>query len=134
MRDELDEARGYTNRCQGCGQLTDMDYCSIRCKHEAQALDRMADEVEEDDDPTTHCYFCEDFVPVDARVAAHDAFDPTCDLRDRPGKCLHAAHDDCLTSAAEDADERMREDFYGSSSPQTQAEREAMAERHVHDK
>lgn len=73
------------------------------------------------------CYFCDEPVIIEDRVEAHDVYDPTCDKRDRPGSCLHAAHDACLTSAAERADERSREDFYGASSPQTDRERHLAA-------
>jgi hypothetical protein len=38
------------------------------------------------------------------------------------------AHAGCLDSAAERADERQREDFYGSSSPQTDRERRVVAQ------
>lgn len=47
------EVHGYTNRCPGCGQLTDSDFCSSRCESETHALDLLAageeDEREEAD-------------------------------------------------------------------------------------
>lgn len=85
---------------------------------------------------SSDCYFCDEPVIVEDFVPAHDPFDPTCDKRDRPGACLHAAHDSCLTIAAERANDRSVKDFYGGSAPQTIAEQydAAARQRRDHDK
>lgn len=34
------EVHGYTNRCAGCGQITDSTYCSVRCELDDLARER----------------------------------------------------------------------------------------------
>lgn len=38
------EVHGYTNRCAGCGQSSDMTYCSARCEIDARAMAVIEDE------------------------------------------------------------------------------------------
>ena len=48
MSDEWAEMHGYTNRCRGCGQLTDSDYCSTRCELDDLARQRAEDDESEE--------------------------------------------------------------------------------------
>lgn len=111
----------YCERCEGKGEIvkkfypatwtgpaeTVMEDCSA-CGGEAWA-----------------CYFCEGGERAGCMAEAHDAEDPGCGARDRRGSCRHEAHDACRERAAELAQDRAAEDFYGGSGPVTMAEREA---------
>jgi hypothetical protein len=62
------------------------------------------------------CYHCEEPLTAQA-LPAHDIWDPSCNERDKPGNCLHGAHEACVDVENERAVDRALEDFYGGSGP-----------------